>query len=64
MDTQADRQGKSAEMAEMFATSDLRRHADEELASQLKATSALPEEMRRELAVTRDTISPSLWQLR
>ena len=61
--TEADRQGRGGEMADTFAASQLRAHADEELEQQLHITANLPEETLAALAGGRSLLLPLLLQV-
>lgn len=57
----ADRNGLGHELAEKYNASDLRKHADEELEVQLKETRDLPPEIAAQLAVNKETTTPTLY---
>lgn len=57
----ADRTGFAGALADEFASSQLKRHADEELEAQLRATVDLPPETAAALAVSKETTTPTWW---
>lgn len=62
--TKADRQGKAGDFAAAFEKSELKARGDEEIDAQLAAASELSETAKKELAVRRETVTPTWWALR
>lgn len=59
----ADRTGQSKALADIYDSSPLREHSEEELAVQLKATTSLPKETLKMLQVKRETTTPFWYAL-
>lgn len=62
--TQADRQGRALEFSQAFEKSELKAQGDAEIEEHLHDASDLDAVAKKELAVTRETVTPFWWALK
>lgn len=62
--TQADRQNRGDEFVNLFAKSELKAQGDKEIDRMLSVSSTLDEQTKKELAVKRETVTPTWWALK
>ncbi|WPT13868.1 ABC transporter G family member 50 [Picochlorum sp. SENEW3] len=62
--TLADRQGRQDDFVRAFAKSEIKLQGDKEIDHMLQKTSTLDEQTKKDLAVKRDTVTPTWWALK
>lgn len=62
--TLADRQGRQDDFVRAFAKSEIKLQGDKEIDQMLQKASTLDEQTKKDLAVKRDTVTPTWWALK